>query len=919
MCSKFLFGLVTLACISAVATPAAAQIGNNVHPAPATDRLIRLKKQIRSGILPNGFRYVIAAMPDEADAFVQLKVAVGYVDAPKDINQLPHVLEHVLVRDFSTPRGGAITQANLLAAWGPPGDRIKASTNARETFYAFQAPGSDFQNLAIYVRSLASGRGLHPEDIRRETRIAYTEMLREPSERSPLGVAMRAFMMPSPEGSPEDKIKALNRIRPAQVMDFYKRHYRAEKMTLYIGGKIDPVAAEARVRALFSDIPSGAPAQPVLPMGVQDLSRGAMAFRPYLDASTSTLLLDYGAGAAGTTRARAVRLVLGQLIQEQLDRRTSEVHYPILKVGVVSDHFMWRNAPSGLDITYAAPIGSFAAASEEVVATLQKIASGAVDPGSLQAIREQQGRFAQSSPEEACLRMGNVMAGIITADNAGRFGDMDCEDLPSSADFNAVTAKDVENEMRRLLDPTRMGFFSVTRTGDREPSLTNFQAALKATSTVRLFSSRPAATQPINDPERVIGNISATNGRPPIVVTKDISRIDDTSMKAIYFHTPVQSSSFTLRIFGAPIRNLPVEVRHFAKTSAQIIRSSGFGGLSGKQTEEFLDKAGIHYEVRVDEAQSLIEVSGPRSEFAAGLNMLAHILRGPVPEQNAFDMARRRASIAVPEDREIFDAIVSNAVNLNIPPPVSWRVAMSSESVPDAPTVHKIWEGLFGRADQLVVVARGGIDPPTLAAGLAAVAASLPAPGMADAKPQEPRVLEAVDRHFVMRRGYGLASHVQILVPLLLGEADDPVRAADALRAAFGGRTRFFERIRVIEAGAYSPSVTILPDPIDKGRLFLVIDFVCDPEDTNRLADAIWDEVRQIRKSGLSAAEAARVDQLRTRDLPLPDESIAAQALASANGMTATSRPASLAAVATFKRLFSTAARRDLIIFEARP
>jgi len=815
---------------------------------------------VRSGTLPNGFRYVIApTRTGSKTTSMTLVVGVGHSDATGEQIQVPHVLEHLLIRGFPTSTGSYVTNSELGRSWGADdANAVRAETSLGSTTFSFKSPNDDVSRALYFLRTIAHGRNLDSAEIRSETQVVLSEVMLRTDDRSPFSLAIQSVGPSRLIGdSAEVRITRLKQMTPERVTDFYAKWYRANIQTLYIAGDIDADAIETIIVRLFSDIPNGAPI-PTKIFPPLDVSNGFVRFAPHLNATTATLLLDYeysDARAARSTGAEAVRIVLAKLIDSQLAKRRKFFGDPILHVQIASDQSLWRKSARGIDLQFSATEGRFEAAATEVFGGLKEVAAGRFDVNEVDELKTRIANFMPSSPSQKCAQPDDILQSLIADES--NLGVIHCEKNLTKRDFELVTAKALRLEMSRLLDRRRIGFFAIVPANDSKVGKIQ---ALNALARSRVANRESGRGLPVPALRSRIGAIAKHFDAPLTPVAKDFFRTKGRSGFHIYLRESAPSERFVLQIFGRGINDLSVRERSSAGTVVQIAKLSGFGGLTGGQLAQYVRNNGLAYEIKLDPLQSLVEVSGPNDRLSEAASLLDQILIGPNKNTPAVAEYRRRAEAVFASDDEVLDSILSRTVRLGLDAPLTWAEARRLSVIPSDTDMALVWSNLFGDVRTLTAVASGGRDEQMLVASVDEIFSKHSGARMQSADVVTTSAPRSAKYNHVYRRGYGPESRIRLVLPLTVAQhRTKPVLTG--LQTVFGSRSRFYNRIRVVEAGAYSPIVSFEIDSARPNRILMIIKFVCDPKDTDRLVDAVWDEIGDIQKKGLKPDEIARLSQ----------------------------------------------------------
>jgi zinc protease len=233
---------------------------------------IPIDKNVKVGKLANGLTYYIRRNV-KPEGKVELKLAVNTGSVLEKDNQqgVAHFLEHMAFNGTKNFPKNELT--NYLQKAGVRfGADLNAHTSFDETVYDLPISSKDpnvLQGGYQVIRDWAGNLLLETAEINKERGIILEE------KRMRLGAGMRMMMQyfPSllnnsiyskrlPIGT-EEVIKTAPR---EAFTSFYKDWYRPNNMAVIVVGDIDVAAAEATIKAMFSNLknPANAPARPSL-------------------------------------------------------------------------------------------------------------------------------------------------------------------------------------------------------------------------------------------------------------------------------------------------------------------------------------------------------------------------------------------------------------------------------------------------------------------------------------------------------------------------------------------------------------------------------------------------------------------------------------------------------------------------------
>ena len=287
---------------------------------------------IRTGTLPNGLTYFIRPNGrPEKRALLRLAVKAGSIDEADDQRGLAHMLEHMAFNGTTNFKPGELV-AYLESIGSRFGAHLNAYTSYDETVYMLDVP-TDREGLLKrgfdVLSDFAGGMTLATVEIEKERGV----VLEEWRGRQGVGSRVQTIQEPAlygrsryaerlPIGLPE----TLRTFPPQRLRDFYRTHYRPERMGVIVVGDIDPAAAEQLIRQAFSGLrgEGAAPARPVYPIPPHQETRFAIAVDREAQGSTVSVLYK-----RPIERLRTVgdyrKALLESLTQQMLNARLAEL------------------------------------------------------------------------------------------------------------------------------------------------------------------------------------------------------------------------------------------------------------------------------------------------------------------------------------------------------------------------------------------------------------------------------------------------------------------------------------------------------------------------------------------------------------------------------------------------------------------
>ena len=291
-----------------------------------------LDPAIRTGTLPNGLTFFIRRN-SEPERRVELRLAVkaGSIDEADDQRGLAHLLEHMAFNGSANFEAGELL--DFLESIGARfGADLNAYTSFDETVYIVEVPTDRQEILDRALQALADfagGLALDAEEIDKERGVVIEEW----RLRQGAGTRMQAAQMAGlfgqsryvdriPIGLPE-----ILKSFPAQrLRDFYREHYRADRMAVIAVGDIDPAVVEALIGEHFSTLPTlPAAERPVHPIPAHDETRVVVVSDPEAQGSSVTIVYKRPLEIVRTAGDYRRAFVLRSLVRQMMNSRFAEI------------------------------------------------------------------------------------------------------------------------------------------------------------------------------------------------------------------------------------------------------------------------------------------------------------------------------------------------------------------------------------------------------------------------------------------------------------------------------------------------------------------------------------------------------------------------------------------------------------------
>lgn len=227
----------------------------------AREKPLPQRDSLRVGTLKNGFTYYI--LPNrypKGEAVYRLFVKAGSLYEEDRQRGLAHFLEHLAFNGTENFPEDAIIR--VLERHGASfGKDLNAHTSYGETVYKLQLPTTSValvDTTLLVLRDWARGLTIDSLQVEKERGVILSERLQR---RKAGQAASDAFLDEILGGSRYTLRRTIGDTLVIQnctvkdIRDFYECWYRPSLMALAVVGDVDPDAIEARIKAMFADMP----------------------------------------------------------------------------------------------------------------------------------------------------------------------------------------------------------------------------------------------------------------------------------------------------------------------------------------------------------------------------------------------------------------------------------------------------------------------------------------------------------------------------------------------------------------------------------------------------------------------------------------------------------------------------------------
>jgi zinc protease len=867
---KSLVGVLLLA----LAAPGLAQ----VTPPDAAPPL-PLDPAVRTGRLPNGLTYFIRRNVRPANrATLRLAVKAGSIDEADDQRGLAHVLEHMAFNGTTHFKPGELVKylESIGARFGP---HVNAYTSYDETVYMLDVPTDRVGVLARGFEALgdfAGGISLDEREIDRERGVVIEEWrgrqgagtrMQQPQMEALYGESKYVNRLPI--GTPEI-LKAF----PAQrLRDFYREHYRADRMAVIAVGDIDPEAIAALVRQHFGALPAASPsARPVYPIPPHQETRYVTVSDREAQGSSVSLIVKRPQESFRTIEDYR-RLLVRALVSQMIDARFSEIarepEAPFLRASAGDDTF--GRDTDAMSVSARVNDGGIekglAALAQELARVRQHgFGAAELDRAKAEAMATYERAYNERNTAESPGYAAELLRHYLNEEPVpGIEAELEIvrRFLPSiSAAEAAALARDMLPEANRVVlasAPEKAGLTAVTGVNLRDALRTGSAVAVTPwrdeVSTRALMPTRPTP-----------GAIANRREIPALGVTVlTLSNGVEVWLKPTDFRN--DQVVFTSYSRGGTSLAPPADYQN-ASLSASLVGIAGLGGLSPVDMGKLL-------------AGKIAGASAYMSAYTHGLGgnatpkdletalQLVHLhFTAPNQEDEAFLLMRRRLEAALANAAQNPGTVFGDRIRgLNSSEHYASR-SIKTEDLPrlDPVRMRAYYNARFANAADFTFFFVGAFKVDEITPLLATYIGSLPSRGTASATFADDHMLfPATIVRETVRKGQEPRS--QTVISFFADTGLDEIESHRARAAAQVLQIRLRDILREELGGTYSVGVGYSDNSPQRGYGTTSVQFGSSPENADSLTKAVFTEVERLQREGPSAEDVQVVKETEKNDL----------------------------------------------------
>jgi zinc protease len=876
--SRLIFSRIAAAylLLAVVFTPAAAQ---NLSPQELAAPL-PLDSAIRTGTLPNGLTFFIRRNVEPANrAALRLAVKAGSIDEADDQRGLAHLLEHMAFNGSEHFSAGELVKylESIGSRFGPD---VNAYTSFDETVYMLEVPTDKPPIIERGFEALgdfAGGIALDTAEIDKERGVVIEEWrLRQGAQSRMQDAQLQGLFGESryvqrlPIGLPE----ILKSFPAERIRDFYRDHYRADRMAVIVVGDVDVAAIEAQIRRHFAGLAARPPAtRPVYPVPPHRETRYVTTSDREAQ-SSSVSIVHKRALQTFRTVGDYRRSLLGSLVDQMLNSRLAEIaRRPEARfLGASVGGQTLGQTVEGFTVGARTKDGGIAEGLEAIAQEIARVTQHGFGDAELDRAKKgmiagleraynerdksQSGGFASELVRH--FLTGEPAPGIaMELDLARRF-------LPgmTAADAGALARELLGDESRVVLavSPEKEGIAPVTQavlTGALRMGLTaSVEPWRDALEGRALMADLPAA-----------GSVGARREIPEIGVTVlTLSNGVEVWLKPTDFRN--DQVSFTSYARGGV--SLASEAEYLnASLSTSIVGLSGVGGINPVDMGKLLAGKIANASTYVSNYTHGVSGGSTPRDLETALQLTYLQFTSPNRDPQALDLMKRRLEANLANQAQNPGSVFGERVRL-----LNTLSHFSSRSLKvedlarlDAARMHEFYEARFRNAADFTFFFVGAFTVDEITPLVAQYLGSLPSAGKpASAIGSNLRLqFPAGVQRETVRKGQEPRSQTSITFFADTGLEEFETHRVRAATSILQNRLR--DILREELGGTYSVGVGYSDTTPQPGYGTTSVSFGSAPENVEKLTAAVMTELDRLRREGPTDTDVQVVIETERRDL----------------------------------------------------
>ncbi len=815
-------------------------------------------KRLVEGMLSNTFAYKIMhnEKPKER-VVIRLLVKAGSLEEDEDQRGLAHFIEHMAFNGTKHFKKNDLVRYLESIGMRFGGD-LNAETTFGHTLYKLSVPvtGDNVEKALLIVHDWANGLAFDPKEFENERGVVLEEkrLRNKPGYRlykqfSPLFFNGSRYEKRETIG----KASVLKHAPVSRAVDFYKKWYRPELMTLVVVGDIDPKAMEQKVRKVFADLTNSNHTQPYTRL-IPDANTTRTLAVSDKDIGDNSLQINYLSRELGSVTPDEFRSELLDIMVQLMFKQEVPKHLlaPKTKLLGLSMSTQWIT-PFRRSITVTADYakGNAKAALGEVGRIIAGYSAYGFDKATFEAVKKQLYAANENGHRQRSNTPSEAYASRIVerTENGGVFIDEDYNYRFSKQFLDSVTLDAVNKRFRAIVsNPDRVILFLGPKRVkiDNKEALSILENAAKEAKTAHKESQSAAVFPP--RPKKCGSILSKHFDKAHGIyhyvlennVTVDFKPTDFAKKRVL----------FTAVATGGDSVVAPEALDNLHKAARWVVASAP-GKVKAWQMPALLSGKQLQYEFAINRFDESISASSATEDFETLLNLIRWQITAPkidpavAKQQRDSLMAALSAKERDPGYR-FNKAFEEYFYDHN--PRIQFDTEQSIAKL-DPKAMLQDFKKAFSGFNRFHIAIVGDIDPKTVEKLLPCYLGTLP--GKAKPTPYDGRPYPYKKGHLHFERAYNSTNIANITLQYRTTLPKFSVHTAatvNLLQSVLNIRLR--NEIREKQSGTYGIGTECKLTRETNNTLVCSISFAADPKRSDALIEDVQTQLAAFIKEG---------------------------------------------------------------------
>ena len=855
-------------------------------PAQETPEKLPMDPEVRYGKLDNGLTYYIRhnEQPKQRAEF-HIAQAVGAILEEDHQNGLAHFLEHMAFNGTQHFPGKGII--NYFESVGVNfGGNINAYTSIDETVYRLSDVPTYREGIVdsalLVMHDWSCGLLLLDEEIDAERGVILEEWRTGRTASRRIWKEMNAKMYPGTQYAKRDVIgdtAVINNFAYQALRDYYHKWYGPDNQAIIVVGDIDVDSIEAKIKALWADVPRRANygERPIYTVNHNDKPLVAIVTDKEAEGSRVTMEYKFDQlpeAMQGTAQEYMLNLVR-ELACDMLNNRFSELSQDP-KASFTGAGCQYGEAAKKMDAFYGIVIpkeGRETEAFNDLIFQLEKMHRYGFTNAELERVKSE-----KMNSMEKYYNERNTRRNITLARECIRNFE-DGESMPGAqweydfvqAVLPLVSLETVNNVAKALIhaNPT-IAISGPEKEGVNIPSEETILAAIAGQSELAI----EAPVEEVIDTELVKkaphkGKIKSFRENEEIEATEWIL---SNGIKVVFHPTDFKADEILMQAFSkGGLSQVKTEDLPSAEVATSLIEMSGIGRFSATQLEKALTGKTVSVSAEISENVERMHGSSSIKDLETMLQLTYLYFTAPRRDEKAYEtfmgLLRNQLANRDKNPKIAFSDSVQMMSTNHSP-----RTILFNNEMLDRVSLDKaleVYKARFANPADFTFVFVGNINPKD------PKVQELICLWLGGMKTKKCNHEEVIDHHVTVTMGQQKNYFSRAMETTTASNRiqytsyDIPFTMANDLNMEMIGRilsTRYLESIREREGGSYGVGtygyVMGLPSP----QAGLLMQFDTDPKKQERLMEIIHEEVQTIVANGPLASDLQKEKESMLKD-----------------------------------------------------